>query len=316
MAESVTNLNKKTIASSIGGDGRTSPTGRLKIMSPRQQMFSRALRHGGMWIGGLMLAFVVIIAVSAPLLAPYDPSAQDLARRFAAPVWAANGSFEHLLGTDNMGRDIFSRMIWGARTSLFIGVFTVLLSGAIGTALGVAAGYFGGWVDLCVSFLVTVRLTLPVVLVSLVIVAVLGNSLTLMIAAIGCLLWDRFAIVSRSATQQLAHREYIAAARSIGSSTPRILWRELLPNIFGSLLVVASLELANAILIEASLSFLGLGVQPPQVSWGLMISEAKSQLLFRPMVLAIPAIALIWLVLSINLLGDGLRDVTTPEGRA
>lgn len=182
--------------------------------------------------------------------------------------------------------------------------------------MGVAAGYWGGWADLIINFVLTIRLTLPVVLVALVVVALVGSSLTLMIMVIGLLLWDQFAIVVRSATQQLVRREYITSARAIGSSTPRILFREILPNITGPLIVVGSIELANAILLEASLSFLGLGVQPPQVSWGLMVSEAKSQLLFRPWMVAVPGAALVLLIFSINLVGDAVRDVTTPEGKA
>ena len=186
----------------------------------------------------------------------------------------------------------------------------------IGTAMGVAAGYWGGWVDLVVNFIITIRLTLPVVLVALVVVALVGSSLSLLVMVIGLLLWDRFAIVMRSATQQLASREYITSARTIGSSTTRILIREILPNIMGPLIVVASIELAHAILLEAALSFLGLGVQPPNVSWGLMVAEAKSQLLFRPWMIAVPGAALVLLIFAINLVGDALRDVTTPEGKA
>lgn len=286
------------------------------FLSPGQQMLRRARAHRTLWLGGGMLALVVLIALLAPLLAPHNPALQNLDARFLPPFWAKGGSAEHLLGTDSLGRDMLSRLIWGSRTSLFIGVFTVIVSGVIGTMMGAAAGYFGGRIDAVITFLVTVRLSLPVVLVALVVVAVVGNSLILMVGSIGLLLWDRFAIVSRSVTLQLARRDYVVAARCFGSSTWRILWRELLPNLMGPLLVVASLELANAILIEASLSFLGLGVQPPQVSWGLMVSEAKAQLLFRPWILAIPAGALIWLVLAINMLGDALRDITTPEGRS
>ena len=197
-----------------------------------------------------------------------------------------------------------------------IGFLTILISGTIGTAMGVAAGYWGGWVDLVVNFIITIRLTLPVVLVALVVVALVGSSLSLLVMVIGLLLWDRFAIVMRSATQQLASREYITSARTIGSSTSRILIREILPNIMGPLIVVASIELAHAILLEAALSFLGLGVQPPNVSWGLMVAEAKSQLLFRPWMIAVPGAALVLLIFAINLVGDALRDVTTPEGKA
>ncbi len=285
-------------------------------MSPGRVAMRRALRHGSFWVGGAVLLTVTLAAIFAPLLTDHDPALQNLTQRFIPPVWNEKGSWEHILGTDNLGRDYFTRLIYGARISLIIGFLTVLISGTIGTALGIAAGYWGGKVDLLVNFIVTIRLTLPSVLVALVVVALVGSSLWLMILVIGLLLWDRFAIVVRSATQQLAQREYITSARAIGSSTPRILFREILPNITGPLIVVASIEFAHAILLEAALSFLGLGVQPPEVSWGLMVAEAKSQLLFRPWMVAIPGAALVVLIFAINLIGDAIRDVTTPEGRA
>jgi peptide/nickel transport system permease protein len=296
-------------------DDRT-PTTPVAVLSPGQVAWRRALKHGGFWIGGGILLLIVLAAIAAPLLAPYDPATQSLGHRFVPPVWNVDGSTAHLLGTDSLGRDVLSRLIFGARTSVMLGVLTVLVSGFIGVSLGLAAGYFGGWVDLAVNFVINIRLTLPVVLVALVVVAVMGNSLLLLVMVIGLLLWDRFAIVTRSATQALVGREFVTSARTIGSSTPRIVLREILPNITGPLVVVASVELAHAILLEASLSFLGLGVQPPLVSWGLMISEAKSQLMFRPWMIAIPGVALVLLILAINLLGDALRDITTPEGKA
>jgi peptide/nickel transport system permease protein len=285
-------------------------------VSPARVAMTRALRHGGFWIGGTIIVLTILIAIFAPLLTPHDPSVQNLDLRYVPPVWSEKGSWLHPFGTDNLGRDYLARLLYGARISLGIGVLTVLISGTIGTAMGITAGYWGGWPDMIINFFITVRLTLPVVLVALVAVALIGSSLWLLIVVIGLLLWDRFAIVVRSATQQLAQREYITAARAIGSSTPRILFREILPNITGPLVVVASIEIAHAILLEAALSFLGLGVQPPDVSWGLMVAEAKSQLLFRPWMIAIPGAALVLLVFAINLVGDALRDVTTPEGKA
>jgi peptide/nickel transport system permease protein len=285
-------------------------------LSPARVAVRRALRHGSFWIGGSIILAIALAAIFAPLLTPHDPALQDLAGRFTPPFWAEEGSWEHPFGTDALGRDYLARLLYGARISLLIGFLTVLISGSIGTALGIAAGYWGGRADLVISFVLTIRLTLPIVLVALVVVALVGSSLTVLIVVIGLLLWDRFAIVARSSTQQLAQREYVTSARAIGSSTPRILFREILPNITGALIVVASIELAHAILLEASLSFLGLGVQPPQVSWGLMVSEAKSQLMFRPWMIAVPGAALVLLIFAINLVGDAIRDVTTPEGKA
>ena len=185
----------------------------------------------------------------------------------------------------------------------------------IGTAMGVAAGYFGGRVDAVVTFLINVRLAMPVVLVALAVVAIFGGSLTVVILVLGLLLWDRFAVVMRSSTLQVRGREYVAAARAIGCSNTRIVMSEIMPNIVNNLIVVVTLEMAHAVLLEAALSFLGLGVQPPTPSWGLMVSEGKQMMLFEPWLVLIPGFVLFALVLAINLLGDGLRDVTAPENR-
>lgn len=287
----------------------------LPRLTPGQLTRRRMLAHGGLRLGGTFLLMVILAAVFAPLLTSSDPVAQDLAHRLLDPVWGPHGSWEHMLGTDQAGRDIFARLVYGSRLSLLIGAFTVVLSGLIGVTLGLAAGFWGGWVDHAVMFLITIRLTLPVVLVALVVVAVLGGSVPVLVLVIGGLLWDRFAIVIRTATQQIARREFIVSARCIGSSSGRILLLEILPNLIGPLIVIASVELAQAILLEAALSFLGLGVQPPHFTWGLMITEAKSQLLFRPFMIAVPGIALVLLVLSVNMVGDALRDSLSPEGR-
>src|SRR5262245_20923078 len=196
-------------------------------LSPAKLALRRARRHGSVLFGGTVLLVMLIMAFAAPLLAPHDPFTQDLSRRFIPPIWQAKGTWTHILGTDGFGRDYLSRLIFGSRISLLIGFATTLLSGVIGTTLGVSAGYFGGRVDLFVNFLITTRLTLPVVLVALVVVAVVGNSLPILIIVIGLLLWDRFAVVTRSATQQVAGRDFVAAARAIGCSTPRILWQEI-----------------------------------------------------------------------------------------
>ncbi|WP_332116296.1 ABC transporter permease [Azorhizobium caulinodans] len=283
--------------------------------SPSMALLRRSLRHGGLMAGAVILFLIIALALLAPLIAPHDPYAQDLSRRMMPPVWQAKGTWEHILGTDKLGRDYLSRLLFGARISLLIGVVTVLISGTIGTLLGVCAGYFGGRVDAVLSYIVTTRLALPVVLVALASAALVGSSLQGVIIVLGLLLWDRFAVVTRSATQQIAGSDYIGAAKAIGCSTPRIILSEILPNILNPLIVVATLEMAHAILLEAALSFLGLGVQPPLPSWGLMIAEGKQYMFFSPWVIAVPATALVFLVLAINLLGDGLRDVTAPENR-
>jgi peptide/nickel transport system permease protein len=255
------------------------------------------------------------VALFAPVLAPHDPYHQNLLTRLIPPVWDDRGSWEHVLGTDHLGRDYFSRLIYGARISLLIGFGAALISGLIGTIMGVMAGYFGGRVDMVVTFLITVRLSMPVVLVALAVVAIVGGSLQVVISVLGLLLWDRFAVVMRSSTLQIRSMDYVAAAQAVGCSTKRILMTEIMPNVVNNLIVIATLEMAHAIILEAALSFLGLGVQPPLPSWGLMVSEGKDMMLFEPWLITIPGVALFILVLAINLMGDGVRDITAPENR-
>lgn len=273
------------------------------------------LQHKSFVIAGAILGLIVLMALSAPLGAPYDPYAQDLGNRLVPPVFLEGGSWAHPFGTDALGRDYLSRVIYGARVSLMIGVLTALLSGLIGAVLGVTAGYFGGRVDAVICYVLAVRLSMPVVLVALAVVSLIGGSLPVVIVVLGLLLWDRYAVVLRSATQQVRSLDFVVAAQAVGASTLRIVLTEVLPNVMSSLIVVATFEVAHAILLEAALSFLGLGVQPPLPSWGLMIAEGRQHLLFEPWVIVIPGIALSILVLSVNMLGDGIRDLAAPESR-
>jgi peptide/nickel transport system permease protein len=284
--------------------------------SAEARLRQRVFGAKSLLIGAAILAAIVVVALLAPLLALHDPYGQDLTRRLIPPIWYEKGTWAHPLGTDNLGRDYLSRTLYGARISLIIGVSVMLISGAIGTALGLIAGYFGGKIDLAVTFLTTTRLAMPLILVTLAVVALLGGSLLVVILTLGLLKWDRFAVVIRTATQQTRALDYVAAAEAAGASTPRIVLGEVLPNIAPHLIVLATLEAASAILLDAALSFLGLGVQPPLPSWGLMISEAKAYMFFSFWLIAIPGTALALLVFAINLAGDGLRDALSPEGRA
>lgn len=271
--------------------------------------------HQGMIIGSVIVFAVIAIALFAPLLAPHDPYEQDLMKRLLPPFWDSRGSWEHIFGTDHLGRDYLSRLIYGARISLLIGIGAALISGLIGTIMGVMAGYFGGRVDMVVTFLITVRLSMPVVLVALAVVAIVGGSLQVVITVLGLLLWDRFAVVMRSSTLQIRSMDYVAAAQAVGCSVSRVLMTEVMPNVVNNLIVITTIEIAHAIILEAALSFLGLGVQPPLPSWGLMVSEGKDMMLFEPWLITIPGVALFLLVLAINLMGDGVRDITAPENR-
>ncbi len=293
-------------------------TSKSQIGTPTQsssRLKRRFRGHQGMIIGSVIVVSVILVALLAPLLSPHDPYQQDLMKRLIPPVWDSRGSWEHILGTDHLGRDYLSRLIYGARISLLIGIGAALISGIIGTIMGVMAGYFGGRVDMVVTFLVTVRLSMPVVLVALAVVAIVGGSLQVVITVLGLLLWDRFAVVMRSSTLQIRSMDYVSAAQAVGCSTGRILTTEVMPNVVNNLIVIATIEIAHAIILEAALSFLGLGVQPPLPSWGLMVSEGKDMMLFEPWLITIPGVALFLLVLAINLMGDGVRDITAPENR-
>jgi len=294
----------------------SSPFPAISFPTPGQMMWRRTIHHWGFLLGAGILAVILVVALLAPYLAPCDPYHQDLAHRLINPIWHADGTWKHPLGTDGLGRDYLSRLLYGARISLLIGFAAMSISAVIGASMGVAAGYFGGRVDVVVSFLITTRLALPVILVALAVVALVGGSLPMVITVLGLLIWDRFAVVMRSTTQQLRSADYINAAKASGCSTMRIIFGELLPNILNNLIVVATLEMARAILLEAALSFLGMGVQPPLPSWGLMISEGKEFMFFTPWLIVIPGTVLFMLVLAINLLGDGIRDITAPEGRS
>ena len=284
--------------------------------TPGQIMRQRMLTHKGFIIGGLMVLVVFLVAIFAPYIAGYDPYHQDLSIRMIPPVWSEAGSWEYPLGTDSMGRDYLSRLAYGARISLFIGFACMAIAAVIGISLGLIAGYFGGVADMIVSFIITVRLALPAVLVAIAVVALVGGSIQVVVMVLGCLIWDRFAVILRGTIQQIRAMDYVQAAQAAGCSVVWLMVREIMPNLFNSIVIVATLEIGRAILLEAALSFLGMGVQPPTPSWGLMISEGKDLMLFDPYLVTIPGVALFFLVLGMNLFGDGLRDVTSPEGRS
>ena len=274
----------------------------------RRKLWKGLSASGAIRIGGSLLAVIVFAAVFAPWLATQDPIAQDLTKRLIPPFWHPGADPAHLLGTDHLGRDYLARLLYGARVSLGIGLGVTVCAGLIGTMLGLAAGYFGGRVDMLVSFIVTTRLSLPIVLVALAAVALGGASLRTLTIVLSLLLWDRFAVVVRAATQSLRNREFVQATQSFGASHLYVMLHGILPNLRNTLIVVATLEIANVILLEAALSFLGLGAQPPTPSWGLMIAEGRENILFDPWLIALPGAGLCLLVLAVNLLGDGARD--------
>lgn len=287
----------------------------IEAPSPRMVMRRRALTHVGFLFGAGVILATVFVAIFAPLLTPYDPYAQDLTQRLIPPVWAAKGSWAHLFGTDAFGRDYLTRLMYGARISLLVGFGAASIAGFIGTSLGLIGGYFGGRVDAAVMYLVNVKLALPGILVALSLISVFGGSVAVVVTVLGVLFWDRFVVVTRSVTQQIRVNDYVTAAEAVGASRTRIILGEILPNVMNHIIVIASLEMAVAILVEAALSFLGLGIRPPTPSWGLMVAEGRNFMFFQPYLVAVPGIAIFVLVIAINMVGDGIRDITAPEGR-
>lgn len=283
--------------------------------TPGRIMRQRMLTHKSFLGGGAILLLVFVLAFFAPAIAPHNPFHQDLTNRIIPPVWNESGTWEHPLGTDNMGRDYFSRVVYGSRISLLIGFCSMMIGAVIGISLGVVGGYFGGRTDMVVTYIITVRLSMPAVLVAIAVVALIGASTQIVILVLGCLIWDRFAVILRATTQQVRVMDYVQAAQAAGCSTLWIIIREIMPNLFNNIVIVATLAISRAIILEAALSFLGMGVQPPTPSWGLMISEGKEFMFFNPYLVTIPGVALFILVLGMNLFGDGLRDITAPEGR-
>ena len=259
-------------------------------------------------VGVALVLVMVLAAVAGPWLTPFDPASQELALRLEGP------SRQHWFGLDELGRDILSRVMSGARVSLLVGFIVVSVSATIGAALGSIAGYYGGLVDEAVSRLIDMLLAFPGLLLAIALVAVLGPSLTNVVLALCAIGWVGYARLVRAQVLQAREFEYVHAARAIGAGAPRILLRHILPAAFPALTVQATLGMGGAMLSEAALSFLGLGVQPPTPSWGAMINYGRAHLLDAPHLTIFPGLAMAIVVLGLNLLGDGLRDVLlAPE---
>ena len=284
-------------------------------LTPKERMIRRAKGHLGFQFGAFIVILFGLLAIFAPLVAPHDPYIQDLSNRLVPPVWNAEGSWTHILGTDQLGRDYLSRLIYGARISMGVGFGAATLGCIIGVSIGLVAGYMGGRIDQGASFLLTCQLALPSLLLAMALVFFVGSSVATLVVVLGVLHWQYYMVVTRTLTRKIRSLEYVSAARSIGSNDRQVLFYEILPNLFNQIIVVFSLEMAVVIIHEASLSFLGVGVQPPTASWGLMIAEGKTMMYFQPFLVTVPGVALFLLVLAVNLLGDGIRDITAPESR-
>jgi peptide/nickel transport system permease protein len=272
----------------------------------------QAKRFPGMSLA-ILLFLLVIPGVFAEWIAPHDPIKGALSKRLKPPMWAQGGSIEHPLGTDKVGRDILSRIIYGSRVSLRVSLEAILVSGFIGTTLGLMSGYFGGRVDGFIMRLVDISLGLPIILIALVFVAAIGPSFATVIIVTSVLLWSRYARQVRGETLSIKQYDFIARARVAGASHLRIMFRYILPNVVNSLTVLATLQVGFVILLESSLSFLGAGIPRPTPAWGLMVADGRELIVTAWWISMFPGLAIMLTVLSLNLLGDWLRDQLDPK---
>jgi peptide/nickel transport system permease protein len=271
--------------------------------------------NGKLVAGGSIAALLLVVAVAGPWVAPYDPNRQDLAAIRIVPVWAPGGSFTHPLGTDSLGRDILSRLLWGGQVALVVAAASAVISALVGVPVALVAGYWRGRVDTLLMRLVDVWMSIPAVLLAIALMAVLGLGLWKVILAIVVVDWTRFARVIRGEVLALREREFVESARAIGLGPLRVMAEELLPNLVPLIIVLTSLEMAIAVGVEALLSFVGLGVQASVPSWGAMIAEGRGYLMVGWWGMGLPMLALIVAVVGFNLLGEGLRERLDPRLR-
>lgn len=290
------------------------PTAAVAPAAAKQPSVWRSLlRNRLAAVALVLLALIVVCALCAPLIAPADPNAQDLLARLQPPVWKSGGSGAHLLGTDQLGRDLLSRIVYGTRVSLLVGAGAALLAGVIGTAAGLATGYLGGWTDRVVMRVADVQLAFPAILLALAVVGFVGSGLGYVIVVLGITGWVSYARVVRSEVLSLRTRDFITEARAIGVNDLTIMRRHLLPNVMAPLATIGTLHIAAAIVAEASLSYLGLGVPKETVTWGGMLADGQLYLGTSWWIAVFPGVALMLTSLAINILGDALRDVADPK---
>ena len=298
------------MASSIPGSAPAELAAATATAAGRSRR-TRALALGG----GAFVLLLIVVALAAPAIAPHDPIRQSLRARLAAPTLSAADGKAHALGTDHLGRDVLSRMIFGARISLLVGFAAVVVGGLIGATLGIVAGFHGGWTDSTIMTIADAQLAFPFILLAIGIIAVLGPSFLTLIVVIGLSGWVNYARILRSQVLVLRSREFVDAIRALGGSVTRMVSRHILPNVLSSLVVIATLELARAIVLEATLSFLGLGIQPPTPSWGGMVHEGREYLDSAWWISTAPGIVLMVTSIVVSRTGDWLRDLLDPTLR-
>jgi peptide/nickel transport system permease protein len=270
---------------------------------------------GVAWAAGALLLTIILVAALAPLLAPHSPYEQTLLARLSPPVWIAGGSWDRVLGADDLGRDVLSRLLYGSRVSLVVGLSAAIIGSLLGTLLGLVAGYTGGILGDVIMLLADAQLALPFLVLAIGLIAVVGPSLGVLIVLAGVSGWTAYARVTRGLVLGLLEQEFVLAARALGASTPRLLLRHVGPNLISTVAVLATLQLASVILLESTLSFLGLGVQPPEPSWGSMLGAGREYLNTAWWISVFPGLALMATILAVSLGGDWLRDVLDPNLR-
>jgi peptide/nickel transport system permease protein len=277
------------------------------------QILWRLARTRTGWVGAALLVLMIVVALAAPQLAPYGSNELSLENRLKPPIWLSGVSSTHLLGTDPLGRDMLSRVIWAARTSLGIAGISVLVAMVFGVMIGLLSGYYGGWLDMLVMRLVDIQLSFPYLLLAIAVMALLKPSLVNLILVLALRSWVVYARTVRGSVLVAKHREFVEATAALGASDRRIITRHLTPNVLAPIIVISSFQMAELIIAESSLSFLGLGVQPPTPSWGAMLSQGREYLSSAWWLGVFPGLAIIMTVLGINLFGDALRDALDPR---
>lgn len=263
--------------------------------------------------GAVLVLLVVLIAICAPLLTGHDPGAVNPLNRLKPPAWLDGGTAEYWLGTDNLGRDMWSRIVYGARVSLIVGMGAVIVSGIIGAILGLLSGFYGKWLDAVIMRVGDAFMAIPTILFMLVVMAIVGPGITTLILVIGVTNWVPFTRVVRSEVLSIKERDFVHAARSIGAKNGRLILKHILPNILSSFIVICGINVGTTIIMEASLSFLGLGIKPPDISWGGMLSDGRQYVATSWWVATFPGLAITLTVLGVIFLGDWLRDVLDPR---
>lgn len=285
------------------------------MVSRRPSILSRLFHSPAGVVGAAIVALVVAVAILAPWISPYDPGKQNIRQRLTPPAWVVGGSPEYLLGTDGLGRDILSRTIYGSRISLVVGLLATLASGGIGVFLGLVAGYYRGRVDGLISRVCDVQQAIPFLVLAIAVVAMLGSGLLNLIIVLAITTWINYFRIVRGEVLSVREEQYVWAARSVGCSNVRIILRHVLPNVTASIIVVSTLLVANMIIFEASLSFLGLGVPPSIPTWGRIVSDGREYVTSAWWISLFPGLAILLTVMGMNLLGDWLRETLDPKGK-